>query len=740
MDVHPIGSTIAHYRILEELGRGGMGIVYRALDTRLERIVALKFLSTDQAGSEVERERFLLEARAAAGLHHPNICSVIDFNEDRGREFLVMESVEGRSLRALLTGRPMDIPLALNIAGQIADGLVAAHERGVVHRDLKPENILVTHAGAVKITDFGLAALSARKEEPGETAVAGTPAYMSPEQSRGDRVTALTDIWSAGVILYEMTTGQRPFEGDYPQAIAYSAAQEKHRPPMQVVPGFPRGVEEVIDRCLEKDPSRRYASSRLLAEALRALEAGLKKEAGVARKSIAVLPFTDISPEKDNEYFSDGLTEEIIAGLAKLKLLRVVSRTSVMRIDRTGKSSKQLADELGVKYLLEGSVRKHGSDLRITTQLIDALEDNSLWAEIYTGTLEEIFDFQETVASRIAKALKLKLTPREKHTLKRRPTKNSDAYQLYLKGRFFWNKRNREALETALGYFEEAIRLDSGYALAWAGIADSYTLLNEYGSMSRKQSYANAKDAAERALALDNRLAEAWTSSASVKMLDEWNWTDAGKEFARALKLNPAYATAHHWAAEWFLYTGNVERAIMEINEAARLDPLSPAIIKDRGMTFYYARQYDAAIGEGRRTLELNPEFGTAHRLLSLALLEKRLFDQAISENRLWQESTGNDPDSISLAYILAVAGRRREAEEIIGRLDPGHGPDGNELRSLAFVFVALDDYTTAFRWLSAAFDQRAESLCSLKVDPKADRLRQDPRFEALVAKIGLNL
>ena len=734
-----IGKKISHYKILEKLGEGGMGVVYKAEDTKLKRTVAIKFLPKEHSVQGEERDRFTREAQSASALNHPNICTIHEIDEAEGEVFIVMEFIEGRSLRSWIEAGPLPIAEAIKVALNVAEGLHAAHTKGIVHRDIKPENIIITNEGVAKIADFGLARRTEHAHRSETEMGSGTVAYMSPEQLRGDRVNHLADIWSLGVVLYEAVTGNRPFSGEYDQATMYAIVHEKHRPASIARPDIPAAFDKIIDRCLEKMQIARFQDAGALLNELRKINREIIDPRATTTKSIAVLPFVDISPEQDNKYFSDGLTEEIIANLSKLRNVKIISRTSVMYYDRTGKTMKQIADELGVQYVLEGSVRKHGSDLRITTQLIDANQGVYLWAEKYGGTMDQVFDIQENVAARIVKALKMRLTPDEKRNLKRRATQNTEAYQLYLKGRFFWNKRSSDGLLKAIRYFEEAIEKDARYALAWAGIADSYNLLSEYESVPRRETYPKARAAAEKALKIDNRLAEAHTSLALLIMLDELDWTNAEKEFKLAMNLNPNYATSHHWYSEWLMFNGKIDEAIREISKAAELDPLSPAILKDQGMTLYYARDYDGAIEYARKTLELDPNFTSVHRLLSLAYQGKQMFSEAMDENQQWGELTGNRVESsIALAQIHAAAGRKTEALELIERLDPQTLSVGNLLRGIGLVYAALGEDDLAFEWLEKSHVIRAESLCSLKVDPKVDRLRTDPRFASLLKKVGL--
>ncbi|HEV8537579.1 MAG TPA: protein kinase [Bacteroidota bacterium] len=739
IDQPMIGQTVSHYRIVEELGRGGMGVVYKAHDTKLDRTVALKFLSSEQFSSEEDRARLLREARSTAAVHHPNICSIIDVQEFESREFLVMEFIEGQSLRTLIDLAPLEFTGAIKIALQIAGGLKAAHEKGIIHGDIKPENILITGDGTVKIADFGLARRIGQLISPESNTVSGTVAYMSPEQLQGQPFDRSTDIWSLGIVLYEMVGGAKPFAGEYIEALMYEITNGKHRPVSALRNGVPKPLEKLIDRCLEKIPAVRFADVNMLIDELHRTELAMKNPRDSEAKSIAVLPFADISPDKDNEYFSDGLTEEIIANLSKLQMVKVVSRTSVMQYERREKTTRQIATDLDVQYILEGSVRKQGSDLRITAQLIDASQDTSMWAEKYRGTMDDIFDIQETVAAKIVKALKVRLTPGEKKNLKRRSTENTEAYQLYLKGRFFWNKRSEEGLLNAIRYFEEAIGRDARYAQAWAGIADAYNLLSEYRGISRKETYAKARSAVQKALEFDDRLAEAHTSLAFLIMLNELDWENSEKEFKHAISLNPRYATARHWYAHWLVYQGRTAEAVQEISAAAELDPFSPAILKDKGMVLYYSRDYDGAIEFANKALEFDSTFASAHRLLSLAYQGKGMFAEAIAENRRWGVDARDEVEaSIALAQTYAAEGRRAEALRQLDQVNLEKLSSGNKFRGIALVYASLEENELAFSWFEKSYNFRAESLCALKVDPKLDKLRSDPRFNVLLMKIGL--
>lgn len=457
-------------------------------------------------------------------------------------------------------------------------------------------------------------------------------------------------------------------------------------------------------------------------------------------KCIVVLPFLNLSNDLSQEYFSDGLTEELIAHLSRLKDMRVISRTTSMKYKGTRKDIKTIGMETGASYIVEGSVRIQGNNLRITAQFVDATRDIHLWAESYNGTLDDIFDIQEKVSAKIVSELRLQLTKDEKDYLQKRYTENTEAYQLYLQGRYFWNKRSEEGLNTAIRYFEKAIEADPDYALAWAGLADTYNLLGEFTNRSRRVLYPKAKWAVNKALEVDNELAEAHISLGLLIMLNEWDWINSGKEYQAGIKLNPNYATGHHWYAEWLLFMGRTTEAIEEISQAVKLDPVSPAILKDQGMTFYYCRQYDQAIDSANKTIELNPKFATAYRLLSLAYQGKGMHVLAIEENQRWGQYTGNKVKTdISLAQIYAAAGQKEEALKIIEEVGSEMALTGNDYRGMALVYAALQKPDEAFEWLEKSYEEHEESLCNLKVDPKLDPLRSDPRFKSMLYKVGLS-
>ena len=762
-----LGTKLGRYEVRSELGSGGMGEVYLARDTILDRRVALKILPPNLAEDNDRMSRFVREAKLASALNHPNIITIHEIGELGGLHFIATEYIEGETLKTRLEAETLTLKAILEIALQVVSALDAAHSAGIVHRDIKPDNIMVRRDGIVKVLDFGLLKLTAADRSAVDTegqtkmrvrtsagVIMGTTAYMSPEQARGQEMDVRTDIWSFGCVLYEMLANQQAFHGETMTDVLANIIHQEPAPILAHRRDTPAELERIIAKTVRKNRDERYQSAKDLFQDLQQLHTRLLVEAEIIRSgesdrvsqiqpapflsSIAVLPFTNLSAEQDNDYFSEGLTDEIIMNLSKLQMLKVISRGSTMRYVKEGKTHKQTANDLGVQYLLEGSVRRYGGDLRITAQLVDALRDEYIWAETYRGTMKDIFDIQEKVAAEIAQALQLRLSPAEKQNLKKRPTENTGAYQLYLQGRFFWNKRSEEGLKTAIRYFEQAIEKDPQYAVAWAGIADSYSLLGEFGNIPRKELYPKARAAVNKALEIDDRLAEVHTSLASILMLSKWDWAGAKKEFKLALELNPNYATAHHWYSQWFLNMGRLEESLRMISRAAELDPVSQAILKDKGLVLYYQRQYDDAIDMARKTLELDPNYAAAHRLLSLGYQGKQMFDEALVEHEKWAALTGNKVEAaVTVAQLYAVSGRVEEARRLIADVERDKFVIDQIHRGLGLVYTALGEIDTAFKHLEESCERHEEALLTLKVDPKVDALRSDPRFVELLRKIG---
>lgn len=760
------GETLGRYTILRSIGKGGMGEVFLAEDSRLDRKVALKILPQECCEDSDSLARFVREAKAASALNHPNIITIYEIDESEGVTYIASEFIEGDLLLDRLSDGPLAVEEAVEITAQVAAALTVAHSAGIVHRDIKPANIMIRRDGLVKVLDFGIAKLTGTEEPESDSEaetlphlktreglVLGTVGYMSPEQARGRALDARSDIWSLGCVFYEMLTGRKAFDGETIADVLAGIIHTEPEPVGSVVRGSHPEIGRIVGRALCKVAEDRYRAAEEMLKDLNLLKTHLllaeaetgrfpaydPQETTAGPESIAVLPFADISSSEDTQYFSDGLTEEVIMNLSKLRNLKVISRNATMQYVLDGKTHREMAEDLGVRYLLEGGVRCIGKEIRITAQLTDAYDQVYLWAESYRGTIDDIFEIQEEVAGEIVRALKVRLTSDEQTGLKKRYTENTEAYQLYLRGRFFWNKRSKDGIRNAIRYFEQAIESDPEYALAWAGIADSYTVLGEYGSVPRKQLLPKAREAVNRALELDNSLAEARCSNAILLMLEEWDWDGAAAEFETAISLNPNYATAYQWYSQWFESRGRMDEAVRYATTATELDPVSQAIQQDLGLAYYYSRRYEEAIAVAKKTIELDPDYPAAHRLHSLSLQGAGEFADAIAANERWGKLTGNEIEKdVSLAQLLAVSGKGEEARKIVDRIDASEAEIGNLFRGLALVWAALGENERALDLLESGLERREEALLSLKVDPKFDGLRDEPRFREILDRIGL--
>jgi serine/threonine protein kinase/Tfp pilus assembly protein PilF len=748
-----IGKIISHYKILEKLGEGGMGAVYKAQDTKLKRTVALKFLSMQALGSEEEKIRFVNEAQAAAALDHPSICTIHEIDEADGQTFIAMAYIEGLSLKEKIGSGPLKLEEALGIAIQVAEGLQEAHDKGIVHQDIKSGNIMVTSKGQAKIMDFGLAKLVGGIQLDKAGTIMGTAAYMSPEQAQGKPVDHRTDIWSLGVVLYEMVTGQLPFKGDYEQAVIYSILNEELESIKDLRSKVPMELERIVNKSLVKSPDERYQHIKNILVDLKSLrkelESIISKEQPAKKEpqpSIAVLPFTNLSADKEQEHFCDGMAEEIINALTHVEALRVVARTSAFSFRGKEIDIREIGKKLNVETVLEGSVRKAGNQARITAQLVNIADGYHLWSEKYDRNIgelccpEDIFAIQDEISLAIVDKLKVKLLGGEKAKLIKRHTEAIDAYSLYLKGRYFWNKRTEESLRKAVGYFEQAIQKDPGYALAYAGLADSYILLAEYSLLPPKDAFPKAKAAVITALKIEETLAEAHTSLAFIKTLSDWDWMGAEKEFKKAIESNPGYATAHQWYAEHLTMTGQYAEAIAEFKRAQELDPLSLIIGVASAVTLFCGtRRYDRVIEECQKVLEMDPNFGGALNVLGMVYRERAMYEEAVEafqKARTFDE--GNTWVTAELGHAYAVSGNRSEAQKVLDELEQlskrSYVPPDN----IALVYLGLGKIDLTFEYLEKAYEDRSVGLSWLKADPIFDSLRSNPRFTALLKRIGL--
>ncbi len=743
-----IGRRLSHYRIVTPLGSGGMGVAYRARDEHLERDVALKVLPEGALADDASRTRFRREALALSRLSHPAIGTIFDFDTEEGTDFLVMEFVPGSTLAAKLVGGPLDEAEAVVIGLQVAEALEAAHEQGVVHRDLKPANVMVTDRGRVKVLDFGLAKLRARKEAPatssitGPQAVMGTLPYMAPEQLLGGEIDPRADLFAFGALLYEAATGRPPFAAPTGPAIVNEILNQSPAPPRRLRPALSSTFEAVVLRCLEKDPARRYPSANELAAELRRLAVrGADRAAppsGPRIESLAVLPLENLSRDPEQEYFADGMTEALIADLARIGALRVVSRTSAMRYKGVRKPLPEMARELGVDAIVEGSVLRAGDRVRISAQLIEAATDRHLWAERYERDVRDVLAIQSEVAEAVAREIQVKLTQQEKTRLASPRRVKPEAHEPYLKGRHHWNLRTREALERAIEFFNRAIEQDPTYAPAYSGLADCYNILADSNAYPPQVAFPRAEAAARRALDLDDHLAEAHTSLAYVQSHHHWDWSESEREFRRAIELDRGYPTAHQWYGILLACLRRFDEAIAHGLEAVKLDPLSRILYTSVGDTFYYARRYEDAMAIYRQAIDFSPDFMQVRFDLGRSLEQAGRHDEAIAEFEVGLRMSGGDPGlSPALACTYGFSGRPAEARAILEALKERARTAYVPPYSIASIHASLGDVEPAFEWLEKAHAARDRAMIYLQVNPRFDRLRADPRFDGLVRRMG---
>ena len=742
-----IGKAISHYKILEKLGEGGMGVVYKAQDTKLDRIVALKFLSKNLLCAEEAKARFVQEAKAASALDHPNIATIYEIDEAEGECFMAMAYIEGKSIKELIKEKELSIEEILEIGIQIAEGLTKAHQKGIVHRDIKSDNVMVTDEGEVKIMDFGLAKLKGVTKLTKTGTTLGTLQYMSPEQAQGMEADHRSDIFSLGVVLYEMITGRLPFKGAHEAAVINSVVNDTPEPLTRYKSDLPGELQGIVGKAMEKDREMRCQHVDDLCADLRRLKAeqetGATNTLGTATKptpSIAVLPFTDLSADKDQEYFCDGMAEEIINALTHVESLRVVARTSAFSFRGKEIDIRDIGKKLSVGTVLEGSVRKAGNRLRISAQLVNVTDGYHLWSEKYDRNIGDVFAIQDEISLAIVDKLKVKLLGGEKAKLVKRHTEDQEAYNLYLKGRYFWNKRTEEDLTKGIKYFEQAIEKDPHYAPAYAGIADSLSVLTAYDYLPSKEASPRAKEAALKALEIDGSHAEARTSLALIKEFYDWDWVGADREFKKIIGLNPNYATARHWYALILLDMARFDEAVKEIRKAQELDPLSLVISRTVGRVYFYARQYDQAIDALQKTLEMDPNCSWAHLHLGLVYLQKSMYEEALAEfqkekhlSKRWDRGL-----ECYLGISYAKMGRRVELQKVLDDLAERSKQAYVAPIPPALMYFALGENDQGFEWLEKAYEERNPSLCQLKIEPEFDRVRSDPRFIKLLKKVGL--
>jgi serine/threonine protein kinase/tetratricopeptide (TPR) repeat protein len=730
------GKSIAHYKVQERLGEGGMGVVYKAEDTKLKRTVALKFLPSEVMRDKDARERFIQEAQAAAALDHPNICTIYEINESEGQTFISMAFIKGQSLKEKIGSGPLKVDEALDIAIQVAEGLQEAHEKGIVHRDIKPGNVMLTEKGQAKITDFGLAKLEWGTDLTKTATIMGTIAYMSPEQARGEKVDLRTDIWSLGCVLYEMLTGQRPFESTHDQVAIYTILKEMPVPMKEIRIDIPQKLEQVVKKCLEKDRQMRYKAMSALIGDLKSIV--LKPRLPVPEKpSIAVLPFINMSADPENEYFSDGLSEDLINALTKITDLHVVARTSSFAFKGEKVDIREIGRKLNVDNLLEGSVRKVGNRVRITAQLIKVEDGYHLWSDRFDRDMEDVFAIQDEITEKIMEKLLVALDVLEKAPQERRPV-NLEAYDLYLKGRYCLNMFS---MDKALAYYNQAIEKDPEYALAYASIAEVYTLYSTgFDILPSKDTMPKARKAAQKALQLDPDLAEAYVSLGLVALSYDWDRKATRQYFHKALELNPNSASAHQWIEFYWTYMeADPDTAIAHLERAQELDPLNFIIKVRLGFMSIFKRDYDRALDQFKALFDFEPNYAMLYLSFATAYALKGMYDEALSYGKKMMEFGPPVVGYVgNLGWFYALAGKKEKAYELLADLEERSKKGYVSSFWTAAIYLGLDEIDKAFEWFERAYEDRDGNMIYFTVPPVFDPIRSDPRYQRLLEKMGL--
>jgi serine/threonine protein kinase/tetratricopeptide (TPR) repeat protein len=788
------GTLLGPYEIVALVGAGGMGEVYRARDNRIGRDVAIKVLPTEFAANQERLRRFEQEARMAGALDHPNILAVHDVGTHEGSPFIVSELLEGETLGDCLRLGALPLRKAIEFAVQIAQGLAAAHEKGIIHRDLKPWNVFITKDGHVKILDFGIAKLvTPRNPKPNkattvvETTAAsvtlGTVGYMSPEQVRGHALDHRSDIFSFGCVLYEMLSGRPPFKRETAPDTTSAILHEDPPALRDTGHGIPPVLDGIVTRCLEKGPEARFSSAHDLALALQAEGEALITPTSAARfrrphswmwtgvialgvvataaaaiyyvagrrharsvptpaaiRAIAVLPLVNVSGDPAQEYFSDGMTEELISTLSKISALKVISRTSVMRFKGSKAPLREIAAALGVEAVVEGSVLQVGNRVRITTQLINAATDTNLWAESYEREMKDILAVQNDVARAVAGGVRAKLTPQEQTRLAGGRAVNPEAYRLCLEGRHtYWSSPTKEGLEQASEDFQGAIDLDPTYAPPYVGLARCYNAAGNRGYEPPYETFRRARAAAQRALELDAGLAEAHAILSQVMAQADWDWVGAERELRVALALDPNSAEAHDGVAFCLLAFGRPDAAVTEFRRSLDLDPLAPGRTFNVGFGLYYARRHDESIAQLKKALELYPGVIWAHMMLGCNYAQKHMYSEAVAECAKALESSGKDPTVLGdCGNVYALAGRRQQALSLLDRLKNLSVRRYVDPSNMALVYDGLGDNDNAMIWLERAYTQRSAGICGVGFELWSEKLRSDPRFQNLLRRMNL--
>ena len=800
-----IGQLLLHYRVVEKIGEGGQGTVYKVIDTTLDRPAVIKVLPPDLTDSASNLARFEREAKLASSLDHPNICTIFGLHRVGDIHFIAMQYVEGRNVRQLVGGQPLDLRQALSIAIQVTDALAAAHGRGIAHRDIKARNVMVTRSGTVKVLDFGLAKLiespHTGSSDPQLTEVGvpyGTSTYAAPEQAQGLKADHRADVFSTGVLLYEMLAGTWPFRGKTALDVRYAVVYHQPKPIIEArgddSPAL-RRIQEILDKALAKAPEDRYQKIEDmrtdLQEVLREIDVdmsfgstltdvplsaaarfapkpatsfwttprtiipalglvlifafafialrpkSLPVEADSDINSLAVLPFTNSDP--NSEYLSDGITESLIDSLSRVPNLKVKSSSTVFHYKGRETDPKKIGRELGVHALLSGNVSQVGDDLSVSVELIDVRDDSHIWGERYGRKVSEVVALPQQISRDVSQRLRSRTENMDHAQLTRNYSPDSEAYRLYLQGRYNWNKRTVEGLRSGIDYFGKAIMRDQDYALAYAGLADCYLLLNVYNVTSADDSFPKAEAASRKALSINESLAEAHTSLGFVSYRYYLKWAEAEQHFKKAITLNPNYATAHQWYASYLAAVGRMDESVVEAKLAHELEPFSLTIYSDYIRDLYYAGRLDEAQKESLKLVELDPRFARAHYELGLVLEEEGKLDEAIAEFKIGLKYL---PDNVAaltaLGHAQALAGRRAEAEKVIERLQELSKQQYVSPFQTAVVYAGMDERKPALDWLEKARDERFNWMPLIKTDPVLKNLRSEPRFVELAKGLGL--
>ncbi|MGB7295410.1 MAG: protein kinase [Candidatus Aminicenantales bacterium] len=792
----PVGGTFAgRFQVTEELGKGGMGRVYKAYDAEIGEYVALKILKPEIAADEGIVERFRNELKLARRISHRHVCRMFDLGRSQETAYIAMEFVSGEDLKTLLR-RVGQLPVkrTVEVALQVCEGMAEAHRLGVVHRDLKPQNIMIDRDGNARIMDFGIARSLKGKGVTEAGVILGTPDYMSPEQFEGKEADQRSDIYALGAVLYEMVIGEPPFEGETPLIVAAKHKTEKPRDPQEINSQVPEGLSRLILRCLEKDKEARYQSAEEVAADLRAIERQLPKTRGTTAKvtkaypaglrkswrpviaiasilalaaiaylfvnrvgkrqapgsagvptvsaymsSLAVLPFEDLSPQQDQAVLAIGITDDLITKLSSLGQLKVISRQSVMRFRGANKDIREIGKDLGVENILEGSIQREKDNIRVNVKLTRVADRSNLWGETFDRKVESIFSVQDEISRAVVNALRIELVAGQDYMLVKRYTQDPDAYNFYLQGRIEWNKRTEAGLRRSIELYREAIARDPDFALAYAGIADAYSFLGRLGFAPPTDVFPKAKEAAEKALEMDDALAEGYIALAFIKYNYDWNWMDAEIDFNWAIGLNPNYATAYQYYGSLLTNLGRFDDALAKFEKAQELDPKSLPIQASVASLYYYTRQFDLAIKKWREIKEADKSLSWVYYYLGAAYLQTGSAKKALKEFESAEKLPGGDIlGSVGKACVYAATGKRSQAEAELEALVQRSKQTYVPYYYMVVISAALGDKERAFEYLAMSYAAKDAEELYLKFDPLLDPLRDDPRFDDWLEKMNL--